>query len=113
MARFIFVLTIVYLQWVDGMASAHRFVLLNGCRCSHCYRIRLYSVKSFKLLGTLDYHKNGCYALSFSNLNPDLKQKPGQGEDEDEDEIEGRNLWLASGGKDSRLCIWQLMSFTK
>lgn len=32
---------------------------------------------------------------------------------EDEDEMEVKSRWLATGGKDSRIAIWQLMDFTK
>ncbi|KAF6757244.1 WD-40 repeat-containing protein [Ephemerocybe angulata] len=84
-------------------------------------RIRLYSTKSFKPLGTLRYHKTNCQTLAFAHST--VKQKDdGKGEplkaeegDEDDDEMsasdkEAISRWLVAGGKDSRLSIWTLMS---
>jgi hypothetical protein len=74
--------------------------------------IRLYGTKIFKTLGTLSYHKQGCYALAFSNQ---LAERNLTDDDEglSAEEKAGRRLWLASGGKDSRVCIWPLSSFFK
>ena len=105
-------------------------------------RIRLYSIKTFKPLGTLDYHKNGIQALTFARcapppLRPSQNQNGeggvaarsgatpasvGEGDgavdgDEDEEfsnsEIEARKRWLAAGGKDGRISVWELMDFIK
>lgn len=105
-------------------------------------RIRLYSIKTFKPLGTLDYHKNGVQALIFArNLPPQFRTpqtQSGEGEigsrssvtpasvgegdgtgdnDEDEEfsnpEIEARKRWLMAGGKDGRISVWELMDFAK
>jgi ASTRA-associated protein 1 len=74
--------------------------------------IRLYGTKNFKVLGTLTYHKQGCGALAFAN-----QLAEGDLNDDDEglsaEEKAGRRLWLASGGKDSRVCMWPLSSFSK
>lgn len=102
-------------------------------------RIRLYSTKAFKPLGTLDYHKNGVQALTFARNTPPsprpsqtqstednvgfhLSPTPASAEegagDDDEDEefnkseIEARKRWLVAGGKDGRISIWELMDFT-
>lgn len=104
-------------------------------------RIRLYSVKTFKPLGTLDYHKDGVQALTFARNPPPpfhpSKIQSGEGEagsrssatsasaeagdgtrDEDEDEfsdseIEARKRWLVAGGKDGRISVWELIDFAK
>ena len=105
-------------------------------------RVRLYSVKTFKPLGTLDYHKNGIQALAFARnvLSTSLpsRTQSGEGEvgsrsgatpalvgegdgtgDDDEDgefsdaEVETRKRWLAAGGKDGRISVWELMDFAK
>jgi len=105
-------------------------------------RIRLYSIKTFKSLGTLNYHKDGVQALSFARNAPPPprpSQTPageggggsrlgaapasaegGGGADEDDEdeefgnsEIEARKRWLVAGGKDGRISVWELMDFAK
>lgn len=101
-------------------------------------RIRLYSTKTFKPLGTLDYHKHGVQALAFARNAPLQPQTQGGGDgdgsrsgvtpasvrqggdaDDDEDEefssseIEARKRWLVAGGKDGRISVWELMDFAK
>lgn len=105
------------------------------------HRIRLYSIKTFKPLGTLDYHKSGVQAVTFARnipsplrsskdrsggeARPRLDAAPasiveGDGvvdDDEDEEfsgsEIEARKRWLVAGGKDGRISVWELMDFAK
>ena len=105
------------------------------------HRIRLYSIKTFKPLGTLDYHKSGVQAVTFARNIPspprssqdrsggEVRPRPdaapasvveGDGvvdDDEDEEfsgsEIEARKRWLVVGGKDSRISVWELMDFAK
>lgn len=102
-------------------------------------RIRLYSIKKFKPLGTLDYHKNGVQALTFAHNisslpHPSQTQRSEENDfgfhpsatrasveegvgDDDEDEefsnseIEARKRWLVAGGKDGRISVWELMDF--
>lgn len=100
-------------------------------------RIRLYSIKTFKPLGTLDYHKDGVQALAFarSGIPPQLRpsqsqsgsgvapklaeEDEGVADDDDDDdefsnsEIEARKRWLVAGGKDGRISVWELMDFIK
>ena len=105
---------------------------------THSNRVRLYSIKTFKSLGALEYHKNGVQAVAFARSAPPLQNQGREGgggsrsgttlapvEDDDsvgsdgEDEefsnseIEARNRWLVVGGKDGRISIWKLMDFTK
>ena len=104
------------------------------------HRIRLYSTKTLKPLGTLDYHKDGIQAITFARnaLPPPHPPKnqggeggvesragatsasagegDGVGDDDDEfsgSEIEARKRWLVAGGKDGRVSVWELMDFTK
>ncbi|KAJ6513389.1 WD40-repeat-containing domain protein [Mycena sanguinolenta] len=74
-------------------------------------RIRLYSTKNLKPLGTLRYHKSGCQAVEFA------RPMDATAEDEDEDmtmdELEARGRWLAAGAKDHRVSLWELISFEK
>ena len=88
-------------------------------------RIRLYSTKSLKPLGTLNYHKGSCQAVVFSrSLHHAIPSAGVRGEstlsqdeeDDDEDEMNKaekmeRTRWLVGGGKDHRVSIWALMSF--
>lgn len=75
--------------------------------------IRLYGTKTFKALGTLTYHKEGIHALAFSNQLTERDLTDDDDEDLSAEEKAGRRFWLASGGKDSRVCIWPLSSFSK
>ena len=71
--------------------------------------VRLYSTKSFKPLGTLQYHKVACQAAEFAR-----SQWVDKGdEDDDEKEKARRSRWLVSGGKDQRPTVWELMDFSK
>lgn len=72
--------------------------------------VRLYSTKSFKPLGTLQYHKVACQVAEFAS-----SQWVDDGDDEDDDEKEKarRSRWLISGGKDQRPTVWELMDFNK
>jgi len=72
--------------------------------------VRLYSTKSFKPLGTLQYHKAACQAAEFAR-----SQWVDKGDDDDDDEKEKarRSHWLVSGGKDQRPTVWELMDFSK
>ncbi|KAK0433421.1 WD40-repeat-containing domain protein [Armillaria borealis] len=77
-------------------------------------RIRLYSTKSFKPLGTLKYHKTGCQAVAFARTLSAYQAD----EDEDEDgmskqEVEERSRWLIGGAKDKLVTIWSLMAFNR
>ncbi|KAK0465642.1 WD40-repeat-containing domain protein [Armillaria novae-zelandiae] len=60
-------------------------------------RIRLYSTKSFKPLGTLKYHKNGCQAVAFARTLS----------------VYQRYRWLIGGAKDKLITIWSLMVFNR
>lgn len=74
-------------------------------------KVRLYSTKKVKSLGTLTYHKDGCFAVCFAR--PVISSEVEDEEELEVAEIVSRGLWLASGGKDSRICIWPLISFEK
>ncbi|KAI0768148.1 WD-40 repeat-containing protein [Trametes elegans] len=79
-------------------------------------KIRLYSTKGFKPLGKLAYHKKNCQSLAFAHYNPKSSVPETSGEDEDEvteREKAERTNWLVSGGLDSRVAIWYLMTFGK
>lgn len=83
------------------------------------FRIRLYSTKTLKPLGTLGYHKDGCQAVAFASTQA-LQAKgvceSSQDEDDSDEEMgnnekEARSRWLVGAGKDSRVSIWTLISF--
>ncbi|KAJ7274518.1 WD40-repeat-containing domain protein [Mycena haematopus] len=79
-------------------------------------RIRLYSTKNLKPLGTLRYHKSGCQAVEFArSVDADARTAEENGEDEEmtEEELETRGRWLAAGAKDRRVSLWALISFEK
>ncbi|KAG9050939.1 ASTRA complex subunit [Tulasnella sp. UAMH 9824] len=79
-------------------------------------KIRLYSTKSFKSLGSLDYHKGVLQSVAFAH--PESTTPSPSSGDEDDDELgpedkEKRTRWLISAGVDKRVAIWELMDFTK
>ncbi|KAG1718218.1 WD40-repeat-containing domain protein, partial [Suillus lakei] len=88
-------------------------------------KVRLYSTKTFKLLGTLTHHKQGCQAVTFAcpmdppfgnaPLREDLREDDSS-DDEDEMTVEekrARARWLIAGSADAKVSIWALMSFEK
>ena len=96
----------------DGKYTCHSYIYRSQRSYLLLASIRLYGTKNFKALGTLAYHKQGCCALEFSNqfAEGDLRNDD---DDLSAEEKAGRRLWLASGGGDSRVCIWPLSSFSK
>ncbi|EIW57400.1 WD-40 repeat-containing protein [Trametes versicolor FP-101664 SS1] len=79
-------------------------------------RVRLYSTKSFKPLGTLAYHKKNCQSIAFARAQPAPALNAGGEESDDEmteQEKTDRTRWLVSGGRDSRVAIWSLINFAK
>ena len=76
------------------------------------FRTRLYSTKSFKPLGTLKYHKDGCQALSFATTVSANSGSEQEDDDDDNDKLK-RCRWLVSGAKDKRVAIWELISFER
>lgn len=86
-------------------------------------RIRLYSTKSLKPLGTLRYHKSACQCVEFAQSlgyttkveDKGFESKDDACDDEEmrpEEKLE-RSRWLIAGAKDNRISIWHLMSFQK
>lgn len=78
-------------------------------------RIRLYSTKSFKPLGTLAYHSKNCLTVAFANSSSTSLRIASYEEDDEmtEEEKEARSRWLAAGSQDHRLSIWELKDFGK
>lgn len=75
-------------------------------------RARLYSAKTGEPLAVLSYHRMSLHALAFApTRNP---QRPpnriGDGDDEESsDEEEGASTaWMATGGKDDRISLWDV-----
>ncbi|KAI0710149.1 WD-40 repeat-containing protein [Earliella scabrosa] len=77
-------------------------------------RIRLFSTKSFKPLGTLSYHKKNCQSVAFARYDTQGGSCAHAADDDDdmtEAEKVERTRWLVSGGQDGRVGIWSLMEF--
>ncbi|KAI6115590.1 WD40-repeat-containing domain protein [Pisolithus croceorrhizus] len=78
-------------------------------------KVRLYSTKTFKSLGTLVHHKQACQSLAFASSS-DIGSREAVDDDEEDmtpQENLQRSRWLVSAGKDARVSIWALMSFEK
>lgn len=84
-------------------------------------KVRLYSTKTLKLLGTLVHHKQGCQAVMFAShtdcvpLCGDLKEDDFS-DDDDEITVEekhARGRWLIAGSTDAKVSIWALINFEK
>jgi hypothetical protein len=82
----------------------------------------LFTTKSLKPLGALEYHKQACQAVAFAHSvvpgPPHGGEDEGQSsvnEDSDDEmsakEIEARTRWLLAGGKEGRVSVWSLMDF--
>ncbi|SJL05265.1 uncharacterized protein ARMOST_08631 [Armillaria ostoyae] len=77
-------------------------------------RIRLYSTKSFKPLGTLKYHKTGCQAVAFAQtLSAYRSDEDEDGDGMSKQEMEERSRWLIGGAKDKLITIWSLMALKR
>jgi len=88
-------------------------------------KVRLYSTKNFKPLGTLVCHKEACQALAFATSfndhttdrnpgnNTSMEAEEGDDDDMTDEEKQQRGRWLITTGKDYRVSIWGLMSFEK
>ncbi|KIM39791.1 hypothetical protein M413DRAFT_28978 [Hebeloma cylindrosporum] len=82
-------------------------------------RIRLYSTRSLKPLGTLKYHKSACQCVEFARSMGNTTNLDDESTDPYDDEEMGpeekleRSRWLIAGAKDNRISIWQLISFQK
>ena len=78
--------------------------------------MRLYSAKSLKSLGTLDYHTGGCQSIAFAHEESKGAQISDDQDDADEfdrDDKDKRGRWLISGGVDKRVALWELMDFER
>lgn len=114
-----------YVLLADGMESElwaifHQYLPVT---CSLA-RIRLYSTKTLKSLGTLVYHRDHCQAVAFARSLPRtnvrfesgvvadvIEDQKSDSEDDDDEGKMRRCRWLVSGGKDHRVAIWTLMNF--
>ncbi|KAG2141807.1 WD40-repeat-containing domain protein [Suillus bovinus] len=84
-------------------------------------KVRLYSTKTLKLIGTLVRHKQGCQAVTFAShidrvpLCGDLKEDDSSSDDDEItiEEKHARGRWLIAGSTDAKVSIWALMSFEK
>ncbi|TFK98627.1 WD40-repeat-containing domain protein [Pterulicium gracile] len=80
-------------------------------------RVRLFSTRSLKALGTLSYHKESCQAVAFAHpLPPDPEADVGEEEEEfglSVEEKSSRSRWLVAGGKDGRVSVWELKEFAR
>ncbi|KAJ3530838.1 hypothetical protein NM688_g7655 [Phlebia brevispora] len=80
-------------------------------------KVRLFSTKSLKPLGILDYHKKSCQCAIFARLTKDAREDRNHEEDSDDEmskeEKEERSRWLIVGSQDTRVSIWPLISFEK
>jgi len=74
-------------------------------------RIRLYSTKKLKPLGTLKYHKVNCQAVSFARSNDSSTDHHDEEDDMTKTERAERRHWLVAGAKDNRVSIWTLIDF--
>lgn len=79
-------------------------------------RIRLYSARTLKPLGSLSYHVESCYALAFAHPHSPVEighRIEDEDDGYDEGDKETRSRWLISAGKEGRIAFWVLDSFEK
>lgn len=119
MARWRSRTTAAYARSADGTAGTQPADTALGNQTDFRSRVRLYSTKSFKPLGTLAYHKKNCQCVAFARAQPAPAALPTDSRNEESDdemteqEKIDRTRWLTSGGQDSRVAIWSLMNFGK
>jgi WD40 repeat protein len=89
-------------------------------------RVRVYATRGMKELAVLKWHKEGCYAVAFADVEG---EKGGEGGSKQEGESEGKELvkkmgtmtvkeervrmakmthWLAAGSKDGKVSLWDI-----
>lgn len=77
-------------------------------------QIQLYATRTLKPLGSLKYHKSGCQCVEFARRISYAVTSDDEHESDDEldraDKL-GRARWLAAGGKEQRVSVWELMNF--
>ncbi|KAF4571329.1 ASTRA complex subunit [Pleurotus pulmonarius] len=84
-------------------------------------KIRLYSSKNMKPLGTLNYHKKACQVIEFAHGSENLTLEESIVDDEGDEDDDGfgaveksaRKRWLIGGSEDGRVSIWVLIDFTR
>lgn len=72
--------------------------------------------RKMRALGTLEYFKESCFAMAFANEASSTAADSESAEDEDGmsfARMKARSRWLAVGGKNGRIAIWELDSFEK
>ena len=84
-------------------------------------RIRVYSVKTMRELAVLKWHKEGCYALAFADLDVRLIEEASSNDSDVRVTLaspltveQRRNMkaqtthWLAAGAKDGKVSLWDI-----
>lgn len=91
-------------------------------------RVRVYSTKTLKELAVLKWHKEGCYAVAFAEIDPALSpasedgQSPATGDElvmaqktvavktvqQERKEKAQMTHWLAAGSKDGKVSLWDI-----
>ncbi|KAK4544378.1 hypothetical protein LTR36_004269 [Oleoguttula mirabilis] len=82
-------------------------------------RARVYSAKTMKELAVLKWHKEGCYALAFANVDPiDVEDGATDGNGvvvkrdltvSEQRTAKARSThWLAAGSKDGKISLWDI-----
>lgn len=86
-------------------------------------RVRVYSGKTMKELAVLKWHKDGCYAVAFGEVNPLLTEQSNSQESPTQDEPLQRSIatvhqqrsqkiqqthWLVAGSKDGKISLWDI-----
>lgn len=94
----------------------------NASWLSPSLRLRLYSTKTGSPLAVLSYHRSSLHALAFGRSISRRKVENEEDDEEDDTDDEedlavevsskitsGRD-WLATGGKDDRISLWEVYS---
>lgn len=83
-------------------------------------RLRLYSAKSLQPLAVVSHHRSSIQALDFAPLEPESKGfLAGEDDDTDSDEeggLAGRGrakAWVATGGQEAKVSLWEVYPPTR
>lgn len=85
-------------------------IAINAWRTLTICRTRLYSTKSGRPLAVLSYHRSSLHALAFAPLQPSATKATTREDDDDSDDEEESAVrpWLAAGGKDATISLWEV-----
>ena len=96
----------------SSSSSRHISASLSYSRQLDFRRVMIYSNETLEPLACLSHHRNSVQTVDFAPVDslPTLSSSDGSESDSDEDGAEeaGMRGVLASGGSDTKICLWRI-----